>query len=193
MSDLLLFIDTETTGMFRRELPWNDPSQPRMVQVAAILSDSAGQPMAEFSTTIKPCGQWTVTDGAAAVHGFTTEHCEKYGLAIRPVLDVLDGMFSLASHIVAHNSGFDSQIIRGEFSRIIGESANPTKPWHCTMLESTPILKIPSPRRLGDYKWPTLSEAYRHFTKSELQNAHDALADVRACKDIYFAIRKAAV
>jgi len=54
----------------------------------------------------------------------------------------------------------------------------------CTMKEMTPICKIPG--RYDEFKWPRLTEAYRHAFGGEFGNAHDALADVRACKEIYF-------
>jgi len=53
------------------------------------------------------------------------------------------------------------------------------------MKAATDIVGIPG--RYG-YKWPTLQEAYRHFTGTELAGAHDALTDVRACRVIYEAI-----
>ncbi len=45
------------------------------------------------------------------------------------------------------------------------------------------------PGEYGAYKWPQLQEAYKHFFNKEFDNAHDALADVTACKDVYFAIQ----
>ena len=41
-------------------------------------------------------------------------------------------------------------------------------------------------------KQPTLAEAYKHLIGAELQDAHTAMADTKACMDIFFAIRKSA-
>jgi len=55
------------------------------------------------------------------------------------------------------------------------------------MAVTTPICKIPG--KYNDYKWPKLAEAYRHLFNEEIKDAHDALADVRACARIYFELR----
>ena len=39
------------------------------------------------------------------------------------------------------------------------------------------------------FKTANLGDAYRHFTGKELENAHSAMADVLACRDVYFAIQ----
>ena len=43
--------------------------------------------------------------------------------------------------------------------------------------------------KLAVDKTPNLGEAYRHFTGRDLENAHSAMADVQACRDVYFAIQ----
>ena len=61
------------------------------------------------------------------------------------------------------------------------------KEFFCTMRAMTNVVKIPSPR---GYKWPKLSEAYRFLFNRDLEGAHDAMADVRACAEIYFEFHK---
>lgn len=39
------------------------------------------------------------------------------------------------------------------------------------------------------HKTPNLGEAYRHFFGRDFDGAHNALADVSACRDIYFAMQ----
>ena len=50
---------------------------------------------------------------------------------------------------------------------------------------STDVLKLPG--KYG-YKWPTLAEAYRHYTGQEISGAHDALVDTEACLVIFRAL-----
>ena len=45
------------------------------------------------------------------------------------------------------------------------------------------VLKLPG--KYDSYKWPTLAEAYRHFTGKELEGAHDALVDSEACLVVF--------
>ncbi|MFO1465834.1 MAG: hypothetical protein U1F35_05245 [Steroidobacteraceae bacterium] len=68
----------------------------------------------------------------------------------------------------------------------------------CTQKLATPILKLPPTARMRaygrhHYKSANLGEAYQHFTGKPLENAHSAMADVRACMAVYFAIRGAPV
>ena len=37
-----LFFDTETTGFPNEKIPYNHPSQPHIVQIAAVLDDDKG-------------------------------------------------------------------------------------------------------------------------------------------------------
>lgn len=161
----ILFIDTETTGMLNFNAPAEDPSQPRMVQLAAILNDSGGNRMAELCCLIKPDG-WTIPPAVQAIHGITTEQCDQFGMFAGQALSMVGRMIDCAT--------WPAEIFEG-------------KPKFCTMLKSTDICKIPSPRGRG-FKWPKLEEAYLHFLKTELKDAHDAMHDVRACEAIYYAM-----
>jgi DNA polymerase-3 subunit epsilon len=58
------------------------------------------------------------------------------------------------------------------------------------MTQSTPLVKLPPTFRMmaaGRFhpKSPTLSEFVRHFLGEEHSDAHDAIADVRACIRIF--------
>ena len=58
----------------------------------------------------------------------------------------------------------------------------------CTMLNTVEIVKIPG--RKG-YKWPKLDEAYRILVDPDgFEGAHDALADVKACRKVFYNLKK---
>jgi DNA polymerase III epsilon subunit-like protein len=54
------------------------------------------------------------------------------------------------------------------------------------MKATTSICKLPG--KYGDYKWPKLQESHLHFFGKEFEGAHDAMADVRACAAVYWAL-----
>jgi DNA polymerase III epsilon subunit-like protein len=185
-----LFIDTETTGKALHKCPPDHPDQPRIVQLAAILYDTQRKVVAEFNCLIKPEG-FTIPQEATDIHGITTEQADTYGLKIGTALGVLCQFVKRAKLLVAHNAAFDCLVIHSELCRLKNADflflfMNCER--HCTMEASTNVLRIPSPYRAGEFKWPKLSEAYAHFTGRELENAHDASADTKGCAAVYFAM-----
>ena len=71
---------------------------------------------------------------------------------------------------------------------------SPVEKYDCTMQMATPILNLPPTEKMlragfNKPKPPNLSECCAYFFDKELEGAHDALVDVRACKDVYFAIK----
>jgi DNA polymerase-3 subunit epsilon len=187
----LLFIDTETTGKIDRYLPPTHDRQPHMVQLAAMLTDEAGKRMAQFVTLIRPT-TWEIPAEASRVHGITTDDCMRCGVPLDVAIITLNSMIDAASKIIAHNMDFDSVIIRGtarhvSFPVVLEERMTDT---YCTMKAATDVVRIPSPYRAGQFKWPSLAEAYKHFTGKELSGAHDAMVDVEACAAVYLAMNQ---
>lgn len=180
----ILFIDTETTGMADFHAPPDGPGQPRLVQLAARLTDALGL-IDQLNVLIRPDG-WTIPAEATRIHGYSTDDCEARGVRIKaPLLICLWDMLAEADTIVAHNVKFDLFILRGEYARL-GENdpfGDRERRLVCTMEAMTPICKIPV--RWG-YKWPTLEEAYRHAFGETFPGAHDAMGDVVACQRVYF-------
>ncbi len=181
-----LVFDTETTGFFNAKIPKTDPAQARCVQLGAILFDENDIVRGELNVIIKPDG-WTVPAAAANVHGITTEIAEKYGIPIAVAMSVFNRFVSLSDTLIAHNFPFDDGILQGEFQRLARDTEFTKKKSFCTMKASTDICKIPGPRGV---KWPSLMEAHEFFFKEKFEGAHDAMADVRACKRVYQHLQK---
>lgn len=189
-----LFFDTESNGLPNMKIPPGDAAgQPNIVQLAAMLTDNEGALMAEISFLVKPEG-WTISKELSAIHGITTEMCEMYGLSIKGILSIFSRMALNASSLVAHNIRFDLFMLEIEAART-GVFIELPKQYYCTMKSATNVVKIPPTPKMAScgmtcFKNPNLAETYRHFFGVDFEDAHNALADVRACKEIYFALQK---
>jgi DNA polymerase-3 subunit epsilon len=181
---LILFFDTETSGMIDRKLPSEHPSQPRLVQLGALLTERDLTPRAEISLLVESEGV-KFHPKAIEVHGITEEMADHAGVPMLVALALFSNLCRRAELVVAHNMDFDAQIMAGQYHR--AEKPNPLKFPHlkleCTMKALTPILKIPG--RYKDYKWPSLDESHRFFFNEGVEGAHDALADVHACARVW--------
>lgn len=192
---MILFFDTETTGFPKPSLPLGHPSQPHLVQLAALLAEDDGAERGVFSVVIKPDG-WTIPDPAAAIHGIDTATAERVGIPLKHAVSAFMGMFRSASLLVAHNLDFDRKIFGSALARC-GATWGGIDTF-CTMQAATPVLNLPPTDRMkaaGFHKpkSPKLGEAFKHFFGRELEGAHDALVDVRACRDVFFELRRLGV
>jgi len=174
---MILVIDTETTGMYDFKSSPDAPHQPRLVQLA-MLAVEGDRTVAAISVMIRGV---IIPDEAAEVHGITTEIAAACGVPLLASLAFFDDFLTRSNLVIAHNLSFDRAIMWSELIRE-GFSAY-HRDGYCTMHAMTPICRIPG--RYGDYKWPKLTEAYRHCFGEDLDGAHDALADARACLRIY--------
>lgn len=175
-----LFFDTETSGKADFKKPANDPCQPRLVQLAAILTDNSGEEISAVNLLIKPDG-FVIDAGAEAIHNITTAFATAHGMPVRAAVGIFVHMARCAESLHAYNSDFDRIIMENEISRI-PSMPNPfselTTKVLCEMKVMTDICKIPG--QFGRYKWPSLTESHLHCFGMEFANAHDALGDVRA-------------
>lgn len=186
--EFFLFLDTETTG-FSKNGNLIQPGQARVCQIAMLLTDGEGKSLNEFSSLIRPDG-WVVGDGAKAVHGFSTEMCERFGINFKAMVSLYQRLASMATGIVAHNSEFDRKMMEIEEEYHTPSYKKVITPWIDTMKPNTDIVKAPHKNGGNGYKWPTLEETLVFYTGRSLGNtAHNAMYDVQACRDIFFAMR----
>ena len=185
---LILAFDTETTSLVNeRELP-SHPSQPHLVQLAAVLLDEAtGAEVQAISLIVKPEG-YVIPDAAAAVHKITTLRALEVGLPRVSVLNIWNWLAKVAAHHVAHNAAFDLRVLQAAFHRA-GRPFPPVDP-RCTKQLASPVLNLPPTPRMvaagfNKPKDPTLTECIKFFFDEELAGAHDALVDTRACGRVY--------
>lgn len=197
-----LFFDTESTGLVQFKLPSSDPSQPRIISLAAELcDDDTGRVLGAMNVLIKPDG-WTVPAEVTELTGITTEMCEEYGVPISVALHLFLQLWNVCDHRIGHNESFDMRMIRIELMRnptysTMLDTVNGTQtfadfwkagPAFCTQGKSTKLVNGARPD--GEKKkTATLAEAYKFFTGMDLVNAHSAQADMLACKAVYYGLK----
>ena len=195
-----IFYDTETTGLPLFSEPSEDPRQPHIVQLGALLVDlDTRKTIASLDVIVRPDG-WLIPADVAAIHGITTEHAMDVGVSESMALGMLMELWGEARHErrlrIGHNESFDARIVRIALMRFEDEPL--ADAWRagraeCTAKMATPICAIPPTAKMVaakrfHHKTPNLGEAVAHILKATISNAHTAMADAAACRDIYFAM-----
>jgi len=185
---MFLVFDTETTGLPKS---WKAPvtdlnNWPRLVQLAWIFFDNNGNELKRGNCIIKPEG-FEIPLEAARVHGISTEKALSEGIDLNIALNEFAEVLKKSQFLVAHNLSFDEMIIGAEFLRKSVENDLQSKSKICTMKTTTNVCKIAGPYGL---KWPNLTELHQFLFNKGFDGAHDALADVIACADCFFELRK---
>lgn len=197
MNSLLNIFDTETTGLPIYKEPSEDPRQPHLVDIAALLYSEDGTLIDSFDAIVKPDG-WIITPETSDIHGITHEMAMDLGIPEQQALEGFLAIHARAQMRVAHNCSFDDRIIRIAMKRYMGDEAADLYrdgPKFCTALKSQSILKLPATeaqkaKTSFKTKMPNLAEAYKHFTGEDMVGAHRARADATACARVYFALQK---
>jgi len=179
MNGNLLFLDTETTGFKKSGLIVE--GQARVVQLGMILTDKFGKSIMEFCTMIRHDKQWSIGDGAQAIHGKTDDDCQKHGISFDQAFYIYQHMADRADKTIAHNAAFDKSMMEVEAAYVSHLYASPNETrrdnWYCTMNANA-----------GLSGGKSLANCYKHYTGKEIKDAHDAMADTRACMAVYFAM-----
>ena len=185
---MAMFIDTETSGLpDTHNLRWgvypdywklNKYENARIVQFSMLITDTQFKYKDVKDYIIKREG-FDITNGE--FHGITNEISDNIGVDFNVIaIDIFYELLKNVTHIVAHNVAFDVGVIKSELHRrklqyIIDELDKKTL--LCTMKHMKPILKIINP--YGNYKNPSLNEIYKFNFKTDVENAHNSLYDVK--------------
>lgn len=167
----IFFFDTETTGV--------DPSKDRIIQFGAIFG-CYDQEKKKFHTEriinqlINPC--MAIPARSTEIHGIDDSMVMGFGAIDLYIKEFLAYM-SKADYIVGHNISFDYGMVKGELARLQQANILEGKKFLCTMLSHT--------AKYGG-KRPKLGWLYDKYFGIEMENAHDALGDITATKDIFF-------
>lgn len=187
---MYLAFDTETTDLPRPHLELDHVAQPHLLQFAGVLFDESGKELDRLFTKVRPSPAALLSSHAYAAHGISLEEAFHCGVEVSEVFRWFTAASKRSACIIGHNVQFDLQIMAIAAARL-GESgwSAPAQTF-CTMTQSTPLVNLPPTLRMmaaGRFhpKSPSLSECVRHFFGEEHSDAHDAVADVRACIRIF--------
>lgn len=185
-----LFYDTETSGLWRDDLPYDHPSQPNLVQLGLQFYDAKWKRTGVLVALIKPDG-WSIEPDAERHHGISEARCARHGIPLVAALSVLQAYAANSRRIAAHNNEFDRKVIKAAIARAGGEGLwwqRKAPQFFCTMETSTPILQLPGEH---GFKFPSLEEAHRFFyPEHEYTTQHDAEADTDALVRVYQALEQ---
>lgn len=172
-------IDTEGSGLFDFTKPADAEGQPRLAELGMILLRDDLTVEEEYRGLVKPDG-WTMTEGATAVNGLTTEYLTEHGKPVVEVLQVYSQAIKEGYAIVAFNAQHDCKTMRAELRRaglpdLFEETKN-----ICVMRQAKGVI----PRPDGKKSWPKL-EHCRAFLGLSHDGAHGAGADAAAALAVF--------
>lgn len=181
-----VFFDTETTGFYNFKEKPNHPSQPHIVQLAYMVDSNDGETYG-YGNIYVAC-PIDIPKGAEDVHGLNKRFLDKYGVDRSLAIGIITNLLENADSIIAHNSDYDLACLLTAHARIgYTTSTNYNHKTVCTMKRSTDLCKLPG--RYGNYKWPKLTEAYELLVDpAGFEDAHDAMADTKACRALFYKI-----
>lgn len=176
---MLLVIDTETTGVPDFKRPADDPDQPRLAGITMLMCDPSGAVVDVSHHLIRPDG-WTMPPGAQAINGLTMDVLEKYGVPVAAALYAFECYMEHRPLMVAHSVTFDSKIIRGELRRAGRPDRFEDTEKFCTMQAT---------RKIIGGSAVSLATAHHAIVGSEITDAHSSLHDAIHCRALYLALR----
>lgn len=200
MNQILLPFDTETTGLYKKSLPLNDPAQPHIVSLSALQVRAEDLFIQQSMSKLILPETWDWDDSpnsedrAFQVHQLSVRYCEDYGQKEKSVLEEFIDLWQVNElTLVAHNLNFDRNIIACAIARY-RPNDNPllthwlAAPGFCTMKETKTTINAqtrPNAKGVTRLKNPNLAEAYHFFTNEDLADHHSANRDAVACLQIY--------
>src|ERR1700685_1248753 len=113
MTRIYLVFDCETSGLLDYKKDLMHESQPRIVQLAAILCSETGEVLEIMNKAVKP-HNWVVDDETAKIHGWTTEKLNECGTPMPEVLAEFNGMKARCTDRVAFNASYDKRMLLRE-------------------------------------------------------------------------------
>lgn len=195
MEKVVMFLDTETTGVVDMRTPYDNLEDwPHIVQLSyALIQINFNKDGASLVKTLKKVNTY-VNPGdvpfdaeAVSITGISKELVQSQGNSPSEVYPEFVQDFLSCSLVVAYNHVFDMKMLKAELLRLKIDQHLRVKPWVDPMFHGTQICKIPGKR---GYKWPKLEELFNKVSDSAKYNIsfHNSWDDVRALYRVFMDI-----
>ena len=188
---MILVYDFETTGLPEYKIPSDDPAQPHIVEVGALVINDSLDVVKSWSRIVKPDGWQIPVDISTNIHGITTEMALQHGISEKVAIQEFMDLVDECSLRVAHYDVFDSRIARIAMKRygFLPYAEDFWRPMerYCTCNN---FRRLNKSLKLGGQD-AKLGTAYRVATGEEMDDrvAHTALGDAEACLEVYRFLR----
>jgi DNA polymerase-3 subunit epsilon len=187
LTDFLLFIDTEASGLPKK---WDQPytmegNWPFAVQVSWLLYSKDGIKIKEQNYYISN-NDFEICPTALDIHGLTPAFLQKNGIPRKELLNILSkDLEAYQPMIVGHFLELDYHVIGAEYHRI-GIEKHPmgNLPGFCIMSASMHMQQNPNSKYLR------LGQLFELLFKKPLLNQHNAMVDATATADCFFELVK---
>jgi|UniRef100_A0A6C0IQD5 DNA polymerase III epsilon subunit-like protein len=206
-SNRVLVFDTETTGLPPRgEDAGHIKNYPYITQLSYIVYDcEAKEIVYKFDSYINIDASIPLSEEVKKLTGVSREKLDN-GVDMLSALKTFYKHYSTSSKIIAHNIGFDKQMMMVEMERH-RESIQTDHPeclalfntyfeksknirTYCTMANGKDVCNITLPSKFEGgrpyKKNPKLIELYKHlFDNKEVEGLHNSMMDVLVCLQCY--------
>lgn len=185
MTDYLLFIDTEASGLPK---DWEKPysakdNWPFCVQVSWVIYTAAGKEIKQENHFIQETNL-KISKSALKVHGITEAYLQTNGEGRKEVMEMLAAdVRKFKPLIVGHFIEFDCAMLGADFYRTGVENPIKREMTFCTMLATRHLVQNPS------LKFFRLGELYQTLFHTTLNNQHNALVDAKATAECFFELK----
>ena len=188
MTDNLLFIDTETSGLPKK---WNAPyskvnNWPFSVQISWLVYRKNGELIKKEDHFIND-QDVKISPAALEIHGLTPQFLSENGEPRHEVMALLaEDIRRYNPLLVGHFMELDYHVISADFFRTGIENPAETLPTFCTMLATRHLHIHPQPKYLK------LGQLYQLLFHRTLLNQHNAMNDATATAECFFELKNTA-
>lgn len=166
---MILFLGIATNKLLRADLPLDDPAQPWLMDVAAVLTEGEHVcSTAIFKRSVRLPKDVSVQQGAESVHGISTRSGRRSGATQRWVVFGLLELVNETKTVVIYGD-MTRKVVQSIIMREAGhDSERWLSQWNRTGIQwvdlrtaCTEICKLPREKQtdMGGYRWPSRTEA----------------------------------